>query len=83
MYTTDTIPNSTADNQLPTQAKQNVWIININGKEPITYQFELDELNRHQNPRGDPSSRLFYAEGKATREHILKIFAPYLIKSDL
>ena len=28
-------------------------------------------------------SRLVYAEGRATREHILKIFDPYLIKSYL
>ena len=30
-YITDTIPNSPAVNQLPSQAKQNVWIVAING----------------------------------------------------
>ena len=30
-YITDTIPNSPADYQLPSQAKINVWIIAING----------------------------------------------------
>ena len=36
-YITDTIKNSLAGHQLPTQAKLNVWIININGEEPIIY----------------------------------------------
>ena len=31
----------------------------------------------------NPRSILAYAEGRDTREQILKIFAPYLIKSDL
>ena len=44
---TDTIPNSPAGNQLPSQAKRNVWIVDINGEEPITSQGVLDELNRH------------------------------------
>ena len=30
-YITDTIPNSPAGHQLPSQAKQNVWIVAING----------------------------------------------------
>ena len=34
-YITDTIPNSSASNQLPTQAKINVRIIAINGEELI------------------------------------------------
>ena len=34
-YITDTIPNWPAGNQLPTQDKQNLWIIDINGEEPI------------------------------------------------
>ena len=29
-----------------------MWIIAINGEEPITYQGVLDELNRHQTPWG-------------------------------
>ena len=48
-YITDTIPNSPECHQLPIQAKQNVWIIAINGEEPITDKGELDELNHHQN----------------------------------
>ena len=35
-YITDTIPNLTPDNQPPTQAKKNVLIVAINGKESIT-----------------------------------------------
>ena len=49
-YTTDTIPNSPAGYQQPPQAKINVWIIAINGKENITAQGVLNELNFHQNP---------------------------------
>ena len=51
-YITDTIPNFPAGHQLPSQAKQNVWIVAINGEEPITAQGVLDELNFHQTPRG-------------------------------
>ena len=50
-YITDTIPNSTAGHQLPSQAKRNVWIVAINGEEPIKAQGVLDELNSHQTPR--------------------------------
>ena len=48
-YITDTIPNPPDSHQLPTQAKRNVWIIYINGGEPIIDQGTLDELNLHQN----------------------------------
>ena len=51
-YITDTIPNSPAGHQLPTQAKHNVWIIAINGEEHITSQGELGEINHHQNTHG-------------------------------
>ena len=50
-YITDKIPNSPAGHQLTSQAKINVWIIAINGEEPITDQVVLDELNLHQKPR--------------------------------
>ena len=46
------IGSSPAGHQLPSQAKRNVWIVDINGEEPITAQGVLDELNRHQNLRG-------------------------------
>ena len=51
-YITDTIPNSPDGHQIPSQANRNVSIIAINGKEPITDQGVLDELNFHQTPRG-------------------------------
>ena len=35
-YIADTIPNSPAGNQLPSQAKLNVWIVVINGEDTIT-----------------------------------------------
>ena len=44
----DTIPNSPDGHQLPTQANNNVYIIAVNGEEPITYQGALDEINFHQ-----------------------------------
>ena len=49
-YITDTIPNSPSGHQLLTQNKQNVCIIDINVKEPITYQGALYELNCHKIP---------------------------------
>ena len=35
-----------------TQAKKNVWIVSINGKEPNAEQGALDELQGHQTQRG-------------------------------
>ena len=46
------IPNSPAGHHLPTQRKKNVWIIDINGKDPIIYQVALDELQHHYNQCG-------------------------------
>ena len=51
-YITDKISNSSAGHQIPTQAKQNVCIIAINGKETITDKVALDELNFHKTPCG-------------------------------
>ena len=51
-YITDTIPNLPAGHQLPSQAKRNMWIVSVNGEEPITAQGVIDELNRHQTSRG-------------------------------
>ena len=50
-YITDTIPNSPSGDQLPSQAKINVWIVATNGEYPITAQGVLDELNCHQTPQ--------------------------------
>ena len=30
-----------------------MWVISINGEEPITYKVALDELNQHKTPRGN------------------------------
>ena len=60
-----------------------MWIVAINGEESITAQGVLDEINSHQTPRGNQISRLAYAEGRATKEQILRKFALDLIKSDL
>ena len=58
---TDTIPNSRAGHQLPSQDKRNLWIVAINGEEPIISQGVLYELNRHQTPRENPRSISVYA----------------------
>ena len=65
-YIINAIPNTPSSHQLPSQAKWNVWIIAINGEEPITAQGVLYELNHHQTTRG-PISRLVYSEGRYTR----------------
>ena len=48
----DTIPNLPSGNPFPTHTKLNVWIIAINGEEPITAQGVLDEINHHQSTHG-------------------------------
>ena len=60
-----------------------MWIKAINGTERITAQGEPNELNNHQTPQGNPISRSVYAKVRATKERILKILSPDLIKSDL
>ena len=35
-YILETIPDSQAGHQLPSQSKKNVWIVDINGGVPIT-----------------------------------------------
>ena len=50
-YITDIIQKFPAGHQLPSQANINMWIVAINGEEPITDQGVLDELNRHQITR--------------------------------
>ena len=82
-FVTDTIPNSPAGHQVPTQAKQNVWIISIDVEETITAQGALDEINRHQTPHGKSKFHISICRKRATIENILKIFVPDLIKSDL
>ena len=54
-HITDTTPNSPDGNQLKSQAKRKVWIIFINGEEPITSQGVFDELNCHQTPWVNPT----------------------------
>ena len=82
-YVTDTIPNPPEGNQLPSQAKRNVWIIAINGEEPITYKCALDELNYHQTLLGKSKAKISLCGRKDTRRHVLKRSAIDLIKSYL
>ena len=35
-----------------------MWILAINGEDPITYQGLLDELNFHQTPRGKSNTNI-------------------------
>ena len=46
-YITDKSPNLPDRHQIPEQAKLNVWIVAINGGDPITAQGALNGLNRH------------------------------------
>ena len=64
-YITDTIPDSPAGCQLTSQSKQNVWIVAINGEEPITAQGVLDELNSHQIPRGKSKIKIILCRRKS------------------
>ena len=50
-YVIDTIPNSTAVHQLPTQAKKKFCIIAIDGEDPITTQGAIYGIKFHQTPR--------------------------------
>ena len=48
-YITDTIPNLPDGHNILSQANINMWIIDINGEEPITAQGVINELNCHQH----------------------------------
>ena len=61
-YITDTILNSPAGHQLPSQDKIYVCIIIINSEEPITAQGDLDDLNTHKPHVDNPRPILFYTE---------------------
>ena len=60
---TNTIPNSPAGNQLTSQDKRNMWIIAINGEEPITAQGALDYINLHQTPLGKSKVKIILCRG--------------------
>ena len=64
-YVTDTIPNSPPGNQLPSQVKINVWIIDINGEHNITAKGALDEINSHQTPRGKSKAEISLCRRKS------------------
>ena len=42
-----------------------MWIVAINGEEPITAQGVLDELNRHQTPRGKSKIKITLCRRKS------------------
>ena len=77
-YITDTISNLPSVHKLPTQAKRNIWIIAINGEDPITDQGSLDGINRHQNPRGKSKVNISLCRRKRYQiidiEYICSIF---------
>ena len=86
-YITDTIPNSPSGHKLPIDPKKNVWIVHINGEDPITDQGALYELNCHQNPCGKSKVKISLCIIKSYQrtdlEEICSRFVPDLIKSDL
>ena len=82
-YITNTIPNSPAGHQLPSQAKRNVWIVAINGEDPITAQGVLDEFNCHQTQRGKSKINISLCRRKSYQRELLEEFTLDLIKSDL
>ena len=57
-YITNTTPNSPASHQLTAKARRKMWIIYINGEEPITDKGALNEVNCHQNTRGKPKFKI-------------------------
>ena len=77
-YITDTILNSPAGHKIPSQAKQHVYIIANNEKEPITSQCMLYELNSHQNTREKSNIKIILCRRKryqrTDREEICYIF---------
>ena len=48
----DTIPNSPSGNQLPSQAKNNLWILEIDIGDPIISKGELEEIKQYQTYKG-------------------------------
>ena len=55
-----------------------MWIVAINGEETITDQVVLDEINRHQNPRGKSKIKISLCRSKSYQrtniEEIRSIF---------
>ena len=81
-YIIDTIPNSPAFNQLPTQSMKILYIISINGEYPITSKWSLDKLNRYQTQRGKFKVNIILFSEKSYQRTYIEIFGPDLIKSD-
>ena len=82
IYVTNKITGSPAGHQLPTYLK-NVWIIDINGEEHITYQGTLDELNQHQNPRGKSKFKISICISKSYQREDIEDICYRFIKSHL
>ena len=82
-YVIDKILNSSSGHQIPTQAKKMCG--SLLSMENIQSQLKA----RFMNSRAiiinveNTSSIAVYLEGRTTRGHIMKLFGPYLIKSDL
>ena len=58
-------------------------MMDIIGEETIIAQGAQDKISLHQTPLKNTRPILVYAEGRATREHILKRFTAYFIKLDM
>ena len=84
-YIIDTVPNFPSWNQLPTQVKKNVWIIAINGEEPITGKGALLYKLRIRHTRhGKSNINISSCQiKKSTSGQICNKLGPDLIKPDL
>ena len=71
-YATDTIPNSPVGCQLTTQYKKNMWVVAINGEDPITYQGAMDEINSHQTPHWESKFKIIICRSKSYQSTYLE-----------
>ena len=63
-----------------------MWIIDINGEEPITSQGVLDELNHHQNQLGKPNIHISITYGSPAEliiDCVVMLLTSYGIKQEL
>ena len=51
-YILETTPNSLEGHQLISQAKNNVWIVEIDGQETINSEGAPEEIQKHQYNKG-------------------------------
>ena len=70
---------SPAGRQLPSQTKRHLCIVAINGKDPITNQVVLDELNHNQTPQGKSNIKISLCRSKSYQRTDIEKIALNLI----